>query len=110
MTSEVAVSLKIGPWEFVRGIGRGHFNAVLNVPRGEQGALGGSLASFNELVILAVASFVAAGILMSTYFGGILFDAWKPSARYLLVGIAAGLLAVLALVIYLSQRRSRMRA
>lgn len=85
MTSDAPVSLKIGPWEFVPGIRRGHFNAllatsfftiglmtlvgnlqpylfnaVLNVPRGEQGALGGSLASFNELIFLAVASFVGA--------------------------------------------------
>ena len=36
------------------------FNAVLKVPIGEQGSLGGSLASFNELVFLAVASLVGA--------------------------------------------------
>ena len=80
-----AVRLKIGPWEFVPGVTRGHFrallgasfftigimtlvgnlqpylfNAVLKVPVGEQGSLGGSLASFNELVFLAVASFCGA--------------------------------------------------
>lgn len=85
MTSTAPASLRIGPWEFVPGIRRGHFNAllatsfftiglmtlvgnlqpylfnaVLNVPRAEQGALGGSLASFNELIFLAVASFVGA--------------------------------------------------
>ncbi len=79
------VRLKIGPWEFVPGVTRGHFqsllgasfftigimtlvgnlqpylfNAVLKVPIGEQGSLGGSLASFNELVFLAVASLVGA--------------------------------------------------
>jgi MFS family permease len=79
------VRLKIGPWEFVPGVTRGNFrsllgasfftigimtlvgnlqpylfNAVLKVPLGEQGSLGGSLASFNELVFLAVASLVGA--------------------------------------------------
>ena len=79
------VRLKVGPWEFVPGVSRGHFNsllgasfftigimtlvgnlqpylfnAVLKVPVGEQGSLGGSLASFNELVFLAVASLVGA--------------------------------------------------
>ena len=58
-------------------------------------------------VIGVFSMFGAAGILMSTYFGGILFDAWKPSAPYLLVGIADGLLAILALVVYLSQRRAK---
>jgi len=79
------VHLKVGPWEFVPGIRRGHFNAllgasfftigimtlvgnlqpylfnaVMKVPIGEQGSLGGSLASFNEVVFLAVASLVGA--------------------------------------------------
>ncbi len=83
--SGAAVRLKVGPWEFVPGVTRGHFNsllgvsfftigimtlvgnlqpylfnAVLKVPIGQQGSLGGSLASFNELVFLAVASFVGA--------------------------------------------------
>lgn len=77
--------LRIGPWGFVPGVTRGNFgallgasfftigimtlvgnlqpylfNAVLHVPRGEQGSLGGALASFNELVFLAVASLVGA--------------------------------------------------
>jgi len=80
-----AQGLRIGPWAFVPGVSRGHFgallgasfftigimtlvgnlqpylfNAVLHVPRGEQGSLGGALASFNELVFLAVASLVGA--------------------------------------------------
>ena len=79
------VHLKVGPWEFVPGIRRGHFNAllgasfftigimtlvgnlqpylfnaVMKVPIGEQGSLGGSLASFNEVVFLAIASLVGA--------------------------------------------------
>ncbi len=56
-------------------------------------------------IIGVFSMFGAAGILMSTYFGGKLFDAWKPSAPYLLVGIADGLLAILALAVYLSYRR-----
>jgi len=79
------VHLKLGPWEFVPGIRRSQFNAllgasffaigiatlvrnlqhylfnaVMKVPIGEQGSPGGSLASFNEVVFLAVASLVGA--------------------------------------------------
>lgn len=79
------VHLQIGPWIFTPGIRRGHFkallgasfftigimtlvgnlqpylfNAVMKVPIGDQGSLGGSLASFNELMFLAVASLVGA--------------------------------------------------
>ena len=56
-------------------------------------------------IIGVFSMFGAAGILMSVYFGGKLFDAWKPSAPYLLVGIADGLLAIVALAVYLSYRR-----
>jgi MFS family permease len=56
-------------------------------------------------VIGVFSVFGAAGILLSTWFGGILFDAWKPSAPYVLVGIADGVLAVFAFALYLAQRR-----
>ncbi|NBR17379.1 MAG: MFS transporter [Gammaproteobacteria bacterium] len=77
--------LKIGPWELVPGVKRAHFNAllgasfftiglmtlvgnlqpylfnaVLEVPIGEQGKLSGSLASFNEILFLMTASFIGA--------------------------------------------------
>lgn len=83
--TDSAAPLKIGPWELVPGVRRAHFNAllgasfftiglmtlvgnlqpylfnaVLQVPIGEQGKLSGSLASFNELLFIAVASLVGA--------------------------------------------------
>ncbi|MCU0758196.1 MAG: MFS transporter [Steroidobacteraceae bacterium] len=57
-------------------------------------------------VIGVFSMFGAAGILLSTYFGGQLFDAWKPSAPYILVGIADGVLAVLAFALYATRRRA----
>jgi MFS family permease len=57
-------------------------------------------------IIGVFSMFGAAGILLTTWFGGRLFDAWKPSAPYLLVGVADGLLAVVALAIWLATRRS----
>jgi len=56
-------------------------------------------------VIGVFSMFGAAGILLSTWFGGILFDAWKPSAPYILVGVADGVLAVLAFALYFATRR-----
>lgn len=78
-------SIKIGPWELVPGVSRGNFNAllavsfftiglmtlignlqpylfnaVLNVPRDQQGSLSGDLAFVNELVYLALVSFMGA--------------------------------------------------
>jgi MFS family permease len=55
-------------------------------------------------IIGVFSMFGAAGILLSTWFGGMLFDAWKPSAPYLLVGAADGLLAVLALGVWIRTR------
>jgi MFS family permease len=57
-------------------------------------------------IIGVFSMFGAAGILLSTWFGGILFDAWKPSAPYLLVGAADGVLAVLALAVWIGSRQS----
>ena len=85
MPSPSETSLKIGPWELAPGISRANFrallgaslftigllalvgnlqpylfNAVLGVPVGEQGRLGGNLATFNEIIFLGVASLVGA--------------------------------------------------
>lgn len=54
--------------------------------------------------------FGAIGILLATFVGGFLFDAWRPSAPYLLLGIADAVLAVLALLVYLAGRRGRAAA
>jgi MFS family permease len=48
--------------------------------------------------------FGAIGILAATKFGGMLFDTWRPSAPYLVVGIADAVLAVLALGVYFGTR------
>ena len=55
-------------------------------------------------IIGVFSMFGAAGILMASFVGGILFDAWKPSAPYLLVGAADGVLAMFALVVYFKSR------
>lgn len=83
--TEQPVQLKIGPWEFVPGITRGHFYSllgaslftigllsvignmqpyffreVLGVPDAQVGRLAGNLATFNEIFFLIAASFVGA--------------------------------------------------
>ena len=55
-------------------------------------------------IIGVFSMFGAAGILMTTWFGGQLFDLWKPSAPYLLIGIADGVLALVALWVYYATR------
>lgn len=61
-------------------------------------------------VIGVFSMFGAAGILLATWFGGLLFDSWKPSAPYLLVGIADGVLAVVAIAVYFMVRARRTAA
>ncbi len=58
-------------------------------------------------IIGVFSMFGAAGILLSTWFGGMLFDAWKPSAPYLLVGAADGVLALVALAVWFGSRQRR---
>jgi MFS family permease len=56
-------------------------------------------------IIGVFSMFGAAGILAATFIGGILFDAWKPSAPYVLVGISDGILAIFAFAVYFAARR-----
>jgi len=56
-------------------------------------------------VIGVFSRFGAAGILLSTWFGGQLCDTWKPSAPCILVGVADGMLAVFAFSLYFASRR-----
>ena len=57
-------------------------------------------------VIGVFSMFGAAGILLSTKIGGELFDAWRPSAPYIVVGIADGVLALFAFALYFATRRA----
>jgi MFS family permease len=56
-------------------------------------------------IIGVFSMFGAAGILAATFIGGILFDAWKPSAPYVLVGVTDGILAIFAFAVYFAARR-----
>jgi MFS family permease len=56
-------------------------------------------------IIGVFSMFGAAGILLATWLGGKVFDAWRPSAPYLLVGFADGLLALVAIYVYVVARR-----
>ena len=58
-------------------------------------------------VIGVYSMFGAVGILLATFVGGLLFDAWRPSAPYLLVGIADACLAAVALGVYVATRKQR---
>lgn len=49
--------------------------------------------------------FGAIGILLATFFGGLLFDRWRPSAPYIMLGIADAVLAVIAFGVYFRTRR-----
>lgn len=83
-------------------MGIGEMSAIL----ASQSLVGQVAGDRGRGAIIGVFSmFGAAGILMATFFGGILFDAWKPSAPYLLVGFADGVLAVFALLVYARSRR-----
>jgi MFS family permease len=56
-------------------------------------------------IIGVFSMFGAAGILLATWLGGKVFDAWRPSAPYLLVGFADGVLALIAIYVYVASRR-----
>ena len=58
-------------------------------------------------VIGVFSMFGAAGILSITFIGGRLFDSWRPSAPYIVMGVADAALAVIALVIYFRTRLPR---
>ncbi len=57
-------------------------------------------------VIGVFSMFGAAGILSITFLGGRLFDAWRPSAPYIVMGVADALLAIVALLVYFKTRKS----
>ena len=44
------------------------------------------------------------GILIAANLGGQLFDAWRPSAPYIIMGVASGLLCIAATHVYLGTR------
>jgi MFS family permease len=44
------------------------------------------------------------GILIAANVGGYLFDAWRPSAPYILMGVTSGLLCIAATHVHLSTR------
>ena len=82
-------------------MGIGEMSAIL----ASQSLIGQVAGDRGRGAIIGVFSmFGAAGILMASFVGGILFDAWKPSAPYLLVGAADGVLAIFALVVYFKSR------
>ncbi|MBM4239111.1 MAG: MFS transporter [Gammaproteobacteria bacterium] len=83
-------------------MGIGEMSAIL----ASQSLIGQVAGDRGRGAIIGVFSmFGAAGILVASFVGGILFDAWKPSAPYLLVGAADGVLAVFALLVYFKSRR-----
>ncbi len=83
-------------------MGIGEMSAIL----ASQSLIGQVAGDRGRGAIIGVFSmFGAAGIMMATFVGGILFDAWKPSAPYVLLGAADGVLAVFALVVYYKSRR-----
>ncbi len=61
-------------------------------------------------VIGVFSMFGAAGILSITFIGGRLFDSWRPSAPYIVMGVADAVLAAVALVIYFRTRLPRTTA
>lgn len=83
-------------------MGIGEMSAIL----ASQSLIGQVAGDRGRGAIIGVFSmFGAAGILVASFVGGILFDARKPSAPYLLVGAADGVLAVFALLVYFKSRR-----
>jgi MFS family permease len=55
-------------------------------------------------IIGVFSMFGAAGILVTTFVGGQLFTAWRPSAPYILIGVADAVLAAVAFDIYVAMR------
>ena len=58
-------------------------------------------------IIGVFSMFGAAGILLITFLGGRLFDSWRPSAPYIVMGVADTVLAICALLIYFKTRTPR---
>ena len=58
-------------------------------------------------IIGVFSMFGAAGILLATKIGGYVFDAWRPSAPYFVVGVADGVVAAIAFGIYFYTRSRR---
>jgi MFS family permease len=85
-------------------MGIGEMSGIL----ASQSLVGQVAESRSRGAIIGVFSmFGAAGILLATFFGGILFDAWRPSAPYLLVGAGDAVLALFAFHVYLKTRERR---
>jgi MFS family permease len=61
-------------------------------------------------IIGVFSMFGAAGILLITFLGGRLFDSWRPSAPYIVMGIADAVLAVFAFTVYFKTRAPRAAA
>lgn len=88
-------------------MGVGEMSGIL----ASQSLIGQVSESRNRGAVIGVFSmFGAAGILLATFAGGILFDAWRPSAPYLLVGVGDALLALFALFVYFAAPRNDVAA
>jgi MFS family permease len=82
-------------------LGIGEMSGIL----ASQSLVGQVSADRGRGAIIGVFSmFGAAGILSITFFGGQLFDHWRPSAPYIVIGVADALLAAIAFWIYFRTR------
>lgn len=82
-------------------LGIGEMSGVLAA----QSLVGAVATERGRGAIIGMFSFFGAiGILLSVKFGGMLFDSWRPSAPYLMLGIADGVLAVIAFGVYFATR------
>ena len=83
-------------------MGVGEMSGIL----ASQALVGQVAESQSRGAIIGVFSmFGAAGILLASFIGGILFDAWRPSAPYLVVAAGDALLAIFAFYVFWSGRR-----
>ncbi len=57
-------------------------------------------------IIGVFSMFGALGILLTTFVGGQLFDSWRPSAPYIMIGFADLALALIAIVVWRRTRRA----
>lgn len=113
MTTASASYLLIGSID--DPLGSGMYLAAAFMGVGEMSAILASQSLVGQVaqdrgrgaIIGVFSMFGAAGILGATFVGGILFDAWKPSAPYVLVGVTDGLLALLAFAVFFVTRRTR---
>lgn len=82
-------------------LGIGEMSGVLAA----QSLVGAVSSERGRGAIIGMFSFFGAiGILLSVKIGGYLFDTWRPSAPYLMLGIADGVLAVVAFGVYFATR------